>query len=143
MPGQNFAQVTVSSPVGPLVLTLNGLQAGGWLEITFDSAPLGTAPRQAQLLPTHVSIANNGVRFSSALVCAPYSDREVATAGIAEPSIRLWRLTGGAWTNISGPIGPDLANNRICGQTESFSTFAVGSGGVYQTFLPAVVTGGG
>jgi hypothetical protein len=66
-------------------------------------------------------ITTNAVFNGNVEVCITYNPAQIT---IPEQDLQLFHYSGSVWTNITSFV--DTVNNMVCGQTSSFSIFAVG-----------------
>jgi putative cell wall-binding protein len=128
--------VPVPTGVGDVFMEL--LTSSGVVSLTLQSpggrGDLGVLCRGLDAPPDGVVVVDPGVEldaptlsFPAAEVCLTYDDERLAASGLAESAVELLhRGDDGAVTRITTVRDP--AVNRVCGLTDSFSSFAVGNG---------------
>ncbi len=143
--------VSVPSLSGPVQATFHGLNRSGsvWAGIALDDPQWivdnSPAPPGYRFLPAYyyqVSIdPSSSLHYQAATLCFPYSDSDLAAAGVDESRLRLMRFfynpdNSHAWEDVTVTL--DTAANQICGTSpEPMIHFALAQG-PQQTPPPAI-----
>ena len=117
-------RATVSTGATTVSVTLAGVTANG--SITGAATAPGDAPAGLTFVPSatfELSVAQ--LSFSNATICVPYTDADLQALGFDEQLLVLLHQEPGTsgWTDIT--TSRDSAGNTVCGQTASFSPFAL------------------
>lgn len=126
----------VGNPVQTeIVLTFDSVQEAGDINLVVLSAASVEAPSGFAVAGTNAAfdLTTTGTFAGNVQVCVPY-DQTIVNEG----TLRLLHFHGGVWSDITNDDSPDIANNRICGSTASFSVFAVASDVAPPTAAPTV-----
>jgi photosystem II stability/assembly factor-like uncharacterized protein len=120
--------VTVPTVVGSSQAQFSGVSSDGWVRVDVAStAPPNTPPAGLVALPNRyfvVTAGNANFHYTSVSICLPYSDAEIAAAGLIESQLRLLRQPSGetAWTDVTTSL--DTATNLICGTVANLGTLS-------------------
>ncbi|MCU1484696.1 MAG: N-acetylmuramoyl-L-alanine amidase [Actinomycetia bacterium] len=123
--GSSTASVPTSA--GPVSVTVTPPAGGGAPTSAHVDVVGGTSlPADGlTVLPTAFEVTMTGGSVGTAKVCFPYSQADLVKAGLDENAIQLFHfLADGTREVITGSV--DMAANVICGDTTSFSPFAIG-----------------
>ena len=139
--------VPLSTHAGTVQVIFNDLWADGSLSAVVSIVPPGSTPEDFTLLRTSYALsaaATGGspsssaqALFSSALVQFPYSEADVAAAGVSEASLRLLHYENGKWKDVTTAL--DTGANIITGKVDSLSSlypFVIG----VLNLLPCTIT---
>ncbi|WP_437571045.1 DNRLRE domain-containing protein [Sorangium sp. So ce542] len=112
------------SPDVPLWLSFPSVHAPGGV-ITVTQSPIGPQPPAGfELLtrpPVYYDITTTAGFDGPVTVCVQYDDQGLAPSD--EHSLELLHFAEGGWHNITTVV--DAEENTICGDTDSFSVFAI------------------
>ncbi|KAB8143417.1 S8 family serine peptidase [Chloroflexia bacterium SDU3-3] len=133
IPGEEV-RASVETPDGPVTVAFGGLVGAGSLQVAAHHGAAAATAGVIKGLPSYFELAEQQLSFHTAQVCFPYQDADLAAAGLAEGDLRLWHFAEGAWHDIT--VSHDLAANRICGTTASFSPFVLGTAVDSHIYLP-------
>jgi hypothetical protein len=127
---------------GDLFINLNGT-TGSVTVAEFTSQPTGTSSFSLQALGKWFQIETDVTGFGGTMIKVPYTDAQVAAAGIDENSLRLYYYNGSTWVEQT-PGGVDTTNNYVWAITDHFSTWGVfGSVAAITSSTSAGSSGGG
>ncbi len=135
-PGDSGTPVDLATSGGVVRLTFDDVTSAGTATVVHAATnphALGTLPAGLVPLTTRVFDVTADATFGTVTVCLPYTPAQLATAGVAEPSLRLLHLVDGAtaWTDVASTVDP-LAR-RVCATVSTLSPFVV-AGSVAPTF---------
>jgi predicted outer membrane repeat protein len=118
--------VVVQTPDGEVTIVVHDAQPGMQVVVhAVSSSTVSDDDEGTTLLPTVYEIEVTGGTGQKTTVCLPYSDASLSAAGIDESKAQLFHFhDNGGVEIITGSI--DKANNEICGETSTFSPFAIG-----------------
>ena len=139
--------VTIPSLSGPIQATFYSLSSNGYVRIgkAFESpewlggswSPGGYSFWRSY----HYEVSSSSsMYYQAAMICFPYTDGDVASAGMNESRLRLLRYVdyNTAWEDVT--VHLDTAANTICGTTAGLMTyFALAQGPASPP--PPVITG--
>lgn len=115
---------TTTLPRGQGSITTDGNAEGGTFFLVPGGDPAGT-PHNFEVLGQSWNITPPaGFDFDSAEVCLPYDEDALTAAGFDEDDLALVHYTDDGLEDITTSIDTD--NDIICGETTSFSPFAIG-----------------
>jgi hypothetical protein len=135
--------VEVPTPVGLFTADFTGMLAGGafTVQITPPDESTPSPGTDFEFVPNGVfELSAASAQFDAAKVCFPYTEADLATAGIDEDTLRLLHADAQKeFTDIT--ISLDTDRNEICGSVASFSPFAiVGGDGTVAAPIVGTVT---
>lgn len=91
--------------------------------VELDADELGDAGNGVEVMKAYdIEVTNDDT--DHARICVPYSDRSIAAFGFDERELELFHLHGGDRDVITTERSP--SSNTVCGETRSFSPFAIG-----------------
>lgn len=127
-PSQPGGAVTVDVEVqgGVLGLAFAGVSGAGEVVVQQRSGPPTSGTSGLRLLDRHVDISASGVNFQQVELCVPYAADDPETLGVDPSAMRLLHFVGDLGRrDITTRV--DTARRLVCGITDSFSPFAIGS----------------
>ncbi|HVM15536.1 MAG TPA: S-layer homology domain-containing protein [Egibacteraceae bacterium] len=116
------AVATVDLGSGPVQLSLDGINPDGMLSLSLACAAPAVLDG-VSLLDPPVNLSLNGSSFTRAEVCLPYTDERRADLGVDAEDLELVHIRRGQVEAVTTTV--DAANHVVCGETTSFSAFAV------------------
>jgi hypothetical protein len=138
--GSNVAVQPLDSTTGnpaPISLTFSTVTTGGTTTVT--SSPSGPPPASGFKLgspPTYFEIATTAAFSGAVQVCINYSG-----VSYSNPlSLKLMHYTGGTWVDVT--TSRNTTTHVICGNTTSFSPFAVFESQYVATVQPPIAASG-
>jgi hypothetical protein len=114
--GTDVGVSPVDSATGsqPVTFSFDAVTAGGTTTVTTSS--IGPAPSGFELNGTYYGLSTTATFSGAVTVCISYEYVE------DDPLLSLYHFEGGAWQDITTSSDPGV----VCGETTSFSPFALG-----------------
>ena len=142
--------VTIPSLSDPIQATFYGLNQSGSVRVgkAFDDPQWigynSPPPTGYRLLPAYhydVATYSSYLNYQAATLCFPYTDSDLAAAGLDESRLRLMRYNPDnypTWEDITVTLDP--AGNRICGTSPEPMTYFALAQGPQPTPPPAITS---
>jgi putative cell wall-binding protein len=120
-PTSGTARASLVTSQGTVRVSLHSLSNTTDVNVVVIDAP---DDDDSLLLPSAFEITVSGDDFGSATVCVPYDGGAASELGIDERELRLFHGADDGFDDITS--GVDTSTAEVCGETTSFSPFAVG-----------------
>jgi putative cell wall-binding protein len=117
--------VEIETPFGTITVIVEDPDEGTQIVIREVSSGAVDDDEGTDLLPIAYEIEVVNGEGKKTTVCLPYTDSELETAGIDEDALQLFHFPDGGGIEVITATR-DADGNTVCGETDSFSPFALG-----------------